>query len=115
MIVAGFGYRTGATAESLRAALALAQSGAPPITHIATAADKLSLLAALGLPTIAAEGLETVPTPTRSAASLAARGTGSVAEAAALVAAGPKARLLVARQISPDRLATCAIAEGVSE
>ncbi|WP_333572006.1 cobalamin biosynthesis protein [Sphingomonas sp.] len=112
MIVAGFGYRTGATAASLRSALALAQAGAPPITHVATVADKLPLLATLGLPMIVAEAVEAVLTPTRSPASLAARGTGSVAEAAALVAAGPHARLLVARQISPDRMATCAIAEG---
>lgn len=115
MIVAGFGYRTGATVASLRSALALAQTGVPPVTHVATAADKLPLLAALGLPMIAVEDLAAVATPTRSPASLAARGTGSVAEAAALVAAGPDARLLVARQISPDRMVTCAIAEGTSE
>ncbi len=115
MIVAGFGYRSGATAASLRSALALAQAEAPAVTHVATVADKLPLLETLGLPTIAVAGLAAVPTPTRSAASLAARGTGSVAEAAALAAAGPEARLLVRRQISPDRLATCAIAEGIPE
>ncbi|GAA0747844.1 precorrin methylase [Sphingomonas sp. ABOLD] len=112
MIVAGFGYRSGATAASLRSALALAQTGAPPVTHVATLADKLPLLAALGLPTIVVDAVAGVATPTRSPASLAARGTGSVAEAAALAAAGPGARLLVTRQISPDRMATCAIAEG---
>lgn len=112
MIVAGFGYRSGATIASLRAALALAQAGAPPVTHLATLADKLPLLAGLGLPTLVADDLAGVSTPTLSPASLAARGTGSVAEAAALVAAGPGARLLVARQISPDRMATCAIAQG---
>ncbi|WP_313534755.1 cobalamin biosynthesis protein [Sphingomonas sp.] len=113
MIVAGFGYRSGATAASLRNALALAQADAPPVTHVATLADKLPLLAALGLPMIALETLEEVATPTRSTASLAARGTGSVAEAAALAGAGPGACLLVPRQISADRMATCAIAEGV--
>ena len=112
MIVAGFGYRSGATEASLRAALALAQAGAPPVTHVATLADKLALLETLALPTIAVEAVADIATPTRSAASLAARGTGSVAEAAALAAAGPGARLLVPRQISPDRMATCAIAEG---
>lgn len=112
MIVAGFGYRSGATLDSLRAALALAQAGSCPVTHVASVPDKLPLLAGLGLPMIAAEALETIETPTRSAASLAARGTGSVAEAAALAAAGPGARLLVTRCISPDRMATCAIAEG---
>lgn len=112
MIVAGFGYRAAATEASLRSALALAQAGAPPVTHVATLADKLPLLEALGLPAIAVEAVAGIVTPTRSAASLAARGTGSVAEAAALAATGPGARLLVPRQISPDRMATCAIAEG---
>lgn len=112
MIVAGFGFRSGATLESLRAALALAQTGAPPVTHVASVADKLPLLRGLGLPVIAATGIEQVATPSRSPASLAARGTGSVAEAAALLAAGPGARLLAPRCISPDRMATCALAEG---
>jgi cobalt-precorrin 5A hydrolase len=43
---------------------------------------------------------------------LAARGVGSVAEAVALAAAGPGARIVVARVISSDRMATCAIAQG---
>lgn len=112
MIVAGFGYRAGASLQSLRSALALAQAGAPPVTHVASVADKLPLLAGLGLPMLAATAIDAIDTPTRSAASLAARGTGSVAEAAALAAAGPGARLLACRHISPDRMATCAIAEG---
>lgn len=118
MIVAGFGFRAGAGLPSLRAALALAQPGLPPVTHLATAADKAAALAplarALGLPLIglAPGRLAGVPTPTRSAASRAARGTGSVAEAAALVAAGPGARLIAGRFISADRMATCAIAQG---
>lgn len=118
MIVAGFGYRSGATAESLRSALARAQAhmqaAGAPITHVATTADKLPLLAALDLPVLAVESVAGIATPTRSPASLIARGTGSVAEAAALAAAGPGGRLLVPRHISADRLATCAIAEGAS-
>jgi len=39
-------------------------------------------------------------------------GARSVAEAAALAAAGPGARLVGTRVISDDRLATAAIAEG---
>lgn len=113
MIVAGFGYRRGASAASLRAALAIAQTDAPPITHVAAPADKLPLLAELGQPVVAV-AVAGVDTPTQSDASLAARSTGSVAEAAALAAAGPGARLLVPRQISPDRMATCAIAQGTS-
>ncbi|MHA6346914.1 cobalamin biosynthesis protein, partial [Roseivivax sp. CAU 1761] len=38
--------------------------------------------------------------------------TGSVAEAAALAAAGPGARLLGPRAVSPDGCATCALAQG---
>lgn len=121
MIVAGFGFRAGASMSSLRAALALAQDGSPPVTLLATVADKAPTLApladALGLPLtgVSAEALTHPSTPTRSAASLKARGTGSVAEASALAAAGPGARLLGPRQVSPDRMATCAIAQGTAK
>lgn len=120
MIVAGFGFRSGAGLASLREALALAQHGVPTVTHLATASDKLPGLAplaeALGLPLagVSPEALAETSTLTRSAASLAARDTGSVAEASALAAAGPGARLLTTRHISPDRMATCAIAQGLS-
>lgn len=117
MIVAGFGFRRAATADALRAALTAAQNGAPPITHLATAADKVAALsplaAALGLPVVSvgAEALASAPTLTISPAAQKARGTGSMAEAAALAAIGPGARLLCPRQISPDRMAACAIAQ----
>jgi len=111
MIVAGFGFSTRATTASLRAAFAAA--GAPPVAALATAADKVpgltALAAELGLPVIGIEG-PLPPTPTRSPVSLAARGTGSLAEACALAAAGPGAVLRGHRVLSPDRLATCAIA-----
>lgn len=116
MIVAGFGFRSGAGLASLREALALAQYGLPPVTHLSTASDKLPRLAplaeALGLPLagVSPEALAETLTRTRSAASLAARSTGSVAEASALAAAGPGGCLLTPRHISPDRMATCAIA-----
>ncbi|SDA10580.1 cobalamin biosynthesis protein [Sphingomonas sp. NFR15] len=118
MIVAGFGHRAGAEASSLSAALALAQAGGRPVTALAAPADKTALLAplarALALPLIAVtpEALRSADTATRSAFSLIARGIGSVAEAAALAAAGPRALLITRRHISPDRMATCAIAEG---
>jgi cobalt-precorrin 5A hydrolase len=121
MIVAGFGFRAGASLESLRAALALAQAGAPPVTHLATERAKAATLAplarALCLPLagVAADALAATTTPTESAASRKAHRTGSMAEAAALAAAGPGARLLCPRQISPDRMATCAIAQGIPE
>lgn len=120
MIVAGFGFRSGAGLTSLRAALALAEQGQPPVTHLATASDKVLTLAplaeALDLPLagVSPEALVGAPTLTRSAASIAARDTGSVAEAAALAAAGPGAQLLAPRHISPDRMASCAIAAGVN-
>ncbi|WP_340314600.1 cobalamin biosynthesis protein [Rhizorhabdus argentea] len=118
MIVAGFGFRAGAGLVSLRAALELAQRGKPAVTHLATARDKLAAVSpladALGLPLrgLSPEELSGVPTLTCSAASFAARATGSLAEASALVAAGDGARLLGSRHVSPDRMATCAIAEG---
>ncbi|MGY2736161.1 cobalamin biosynthesis protein [Sphingomonas sp. UYP23] len=117
VIVAGFGYRTGACVDSLSAALDLARGTHPPVTALAAPADKTTLLAALaetlGIPLIAVSSatLRATPTPTRSPASLAARGAGSVAEAAALAGAGPGARLIAHRHISPDRMASCAIAE----
>lgn len=117
MIVAGFGYRTGASAGSLLAALDLASAGHPRVTALAAPADKVGLLAhladALGVVVIAVSptDLRATTTPTQSRASLAARGAGSVAEAAALAAAGAGARLIARRHISPDRMASCAIAE----
>jgi cobalt-precorrin 5A hydrolase len=115
VIVAGFGFRASATAASLADALARAAAGRA-VSHHATAADKApALAAALGQPVtgIAPEVLAVQPTLTRSAASLSNRGTGSVAEAAALAAAGPGARLLGPRAVSADGRATCALAERV--
>ena len=110
MIVAGFGFSTRATVESLRSAYA--KVGAAEV--LATLPDKRALLddlgAELGLPVVTVAGrAETV---TQSPASMAARGTGSVAEACALDAAGPGAYLLGPRVVSDDRLATCALAKG---
>lgn len=117
MIVAGFGFRTGASTDSLRAALA-ACGVAPDL--LATVAGKENsaglrgLAEELGVPihALLPALLQTQITQTHSPASQAAHGIGSVAEAAALAAAGPRARLIVARRISPDRMATCAMAEG---
>ncbi len=118
MIVAGFGWRAAARLSSLEAALTAARGDHPPIDALAAPADRMPLLHALGLrlglPVIAIPpaSLPDAETVTRSAASLAARGTGSVSEACALAAMGAGARLLAARHVSPDRLATCAIATG---
>jgi len=122
VIVAGFGFRTGAAQSSLRDALEMARAdcGNAVVTALAAPTDKAQnlarLAAELGVPVVAIspEALEQAPTSTFSSISLAARRTGSVAEAAALAAAGPGARLLAARHISSDRMATCAIAQGIS-
>ena len=123
MIVAGFGFRQGANATSLQAALTLAlaaatDDGVLPVTLLATLDDKAATLAPLAgrlgiaLVPVSSAALALVQTPTSSIASRAARGAGSVAEACALVVAGAGARLLGQRQISPDRMATCALAQG---
>ncbi|MEM9550870.1 MAG: cobalamin biosynthesis protein [Pseudomonadota bacterium] len=119
MIVAGFGCRSRATADSLASALRATGHGAE-VEALASLSDKVKLTAfraladRLGLPVIALDDarLAQVETATHSTVSLVARGTGSVAEASALVAAGSKARLLAPRVVSGDRLATCAIAIG---
>lgn len=119
MIVAGFGFRSSVAATTL---IDLYEAVARPngATALATAADKAesqamrTLADHAGLPLIGVDSiaLQRQDTATQSTVSTIARGTGSVAEAAALAAAGPNSHLRVARQISQDRTATCAIAEG---
>ena len=116
MIVAGFGFRSGAGFAALEDALA--QHGGVAVDALAAPEDKIALLAPLAramdvpLLAIARDALQSVTTQSHSPASLRAYGVGSVAEAAALAAAGPRAVLLHSRCISPDRMATCAIAQG---
>lgn len=115
MIVAGFGGRAAATPAAYADALDSAW-GTQAIDALAAPADRCAALAplaeTLGVPLLALppEALVGRATPTHSATSLAWRGAGSVAEAAALAAAGPGARLLRLRHIAVDRTATCAIA-----
>ena len=117
MIVAGFGFRSETTLAALQDALARA-GGPAGVTHLATLAAKAPGLSplgqALGVPVIAlaAEVLRDQVTITRSRRVEALFGTGSVAEAAALAAAGPGARLRGPRMVSADGTATAAIAEG---
>jgi len=121
MMVAGFGFRQTASVASLRDALYQAgyQAGGPAgVVALATLADKAgapalaALAAEMGLPVraIAWERLAAVTTLTRSARISARFGTGSVAEATALVAAGDGARLLGPRARSNDGLAMAALA-----
>src|SRR5690606_18429295 len=100
-----------ATVESLRAALDAAGPAEALAALPAHAALVAELARALGLPLIPVASVAGIATPTQSSRSLAAHHTGSVAEAVALAAAGPGARLLAPRATSADRCATCAIAQ----
>lgn len=118
MRVAGFGFRKGASLDSLLAALE-ATGCATTVTHLATVDAKADAVCMTGLAQRLDLTVHAVPetelagaaVETRSEKSLDMYGTGSVSEAAALVAAGPGAHLLVSRTLSADRMATCAIAE----
>lgn len=117
MRVAGFGFRSAAGTASLADALAHALVGAGCADALATAPDKACAAAIrqlahqTGLPLLAVE-VSSTATPTQSPRILARYGTGSLAEAAALAALAPGARLIVPRLTSQDGMATCAIAEG---
>ncbi|WP_019905599.1 cobalamin biosynthesis protein [Methylobacterium sp. 77] len=121
-LVAGIGFRHGAAADDIVALIlrALAESGhaREDLTVIATAADRAGepairdAAAAFGLvPTaIPATAMIAVDSrvPTRSQRIEASRQVGSVAEAAALAAAGEKGTLVLPRISCPT--ATCALA-----
>lgn len=116
MIVAGFGFRQGVTIAALKDALQRA-GGVGGVTHLATLEAKAAGLAplgrALGLPVVgvADPALQAQATLTQSGRVQSLKGVGSVAEAAALAAAGPGARLRGPRVVSADGTATAAIAE----
>ena len=119
MKIAGFGFRRAASVVSLREAL-VAAGGADGVVALATAEEKVgalaldALAAELRLPVraITPTALEAAKTLTQSNRVAARFGTGSLAEAAALAAVGPGGRLLAPRAVSPDGMATAAIAEG---
>lgn len=121
MKVAGFGFRRGAQVESLLAALEAA-GGRAGVTAIASVTEKagaevfrdLADRLALPIEAVPKDALSWVAVETRSEKSQDMYGTGSLSEAAALIAAGPNARLRSARAISPDSMATCAIAEAAT-
>ena len=121
MRVAGLGFRRDVTLASLREALVA--TGAEGLAAVATVSDKsqtaaLRLLARefnLPIKAIPAAVLAGIKTPTQSKFVQAKFGTGSIAEAAALAAAGARARLISRRTVSQDRTATAAIAEGDGE
>ena len=124
MTVAGLGFRGQSSVASLRAALnaalATAQAAhgtAITLTALATAADKaahpalLQLAAELQLPIAPIHLPQLANQAATPSAHVPARyGAHSVAEAAALAAAGPDSALVVGRCVSPDRMATAALA-----
>ncbi len=115
-LVAGIGASTGAAAQAVSDLLEAAIDGAglarSSITEVATLDRKTTEpgLQALGLPLrgFSADTLCRVPVPTPSAVVADAVGTPSVAEAAALLSAGPGAELVVSKQA--NAVATVAIA-----
>jgi cobalt-precorrin 5A hydrolase len=126
-LVAGLGFRAGCETASLRSALLAALDAAStahgrPITpaHLSaltTAADKAhhpalrQLAAELQVPIHPIPLAALSDQPAAPSAHVPERyGAHSVAEAAALAAAGPVATLLGRRIISPDRMATAALA-----
>lgn len=123
MRVAGLGFRAAATAASLADALRRAEAGGAPAVRLATDEGKAgaevarAFAAGLGLPLVGVPRAALAAQTTLShSENVAARfGTGSVAEAAALAAAGPGAWLTGPRVVSGDGLATAAIAERKTE
>lgn len=118
MIVAGLGFNTRATPASLGKAMAaaMAQAGVAKLDALATAQAKsadpvlIAFAQTRALPLLAVN-VAGIQTPSQSPRVQALFGTGSLAEAAALAAAGPNARLLVPKCTSPCGRATAAIAQ----
>ncbi len=118
MRIAGIGFRGAAELVSLRDALKRA-NGDHPLDAVVTESAKArtgvfrALAAELGVPGLGvpAEDISQMITPTQSERIQDRFGTGSLCEAAALAAAGPKARLVANRAVSGDGMATAAIAE----
>ena len=117
MIVAGVGCTARATGAEIGALVVQVAQGRAlaalaclemRVGQIGPVAERL------GLPVLVvrAARIEGVQTPSLSPRIMAQYGTGSVAEACALVAAGTGAEIIAARQISGARQATCALAQG---
>lgn len=115
MIIAGFGFREEATVASLMDAYIRLGGDADAIAVLDDKAGALcfkQLAGKLGLPVhvVSLDDMQAVETATQSEKVQEKRGTGSVAEACALAAAGASGRLMAKRHISEDRMATCALA-----
>ncbi|WP_435257035.1 cobalamin biosynthesis protein [Thioclava sp. FR2] len=120
MRVAGIGFRTGASFRSLQEVLTKVESIGGSVSAFATIEKKsgdpslLALAQLHGVPIHAAD-VKGVATPTQSDRIMEMHSTGSVAEAAALVIAGPGSTITVQRISSADGMATAAIAEVLGE
>jgi len=109
-LVAGVGASTGAPADAVEPLLltALARVGLAreSVGEVATidrrATDQAVVTLGLPVRAFSADALASVDVPTPSEAVRAAVGTASVAEAAALLAAGPGAELVVTKQVAPQ-------------
>lgn len=113
MIVAGIGLRAEATAADLSAALALALRAPQALATPEDKADHPTFAAqALPLHAVPLAALAAQQTATPSPRQPARYGAGSVAEAAALAAAGPGAHLIQPRITAPGGRVTLALAEG---
>ncbi|KIN75380.1 Precorrin methylase [Sulfitobacter noctilucae] len=121
MRVMGIGFRAAADLASLQDALQRALSATEGqridaiVTEAAKSREKVfqELAQLLRLPGLGVtqSDLAQMITPTQSQRIQDRFGTGSLAEAAALAAAGPTARLVAERVVSGDGKATAAIAE----
>ncbi|MBD3665549.1 cobalamin biosynthesis protein [Sulfitobacter aestuariivivens] len=118
----GIGFRAAAQQSSLQDALAQVlmatdnQSFDAVVTEAAKARDPIfrTFATEIGVPGLGVtqSDLTRMITPTQSQRIRDRFGTGSLAEAAALAAAGPNAQLVVSRVVSTDGMATAALAEG---
>ena len=122
MITLGLGFRAEADATSLQDVLAQVLAAEPnkKIDAVVSEAAKArapvfrDFAISLGVPGLGVTpaDLAQMITPTQSQRIQDKFGTGSLAEAAALAAAGPNARLIVERVVSTDGMATAALAKG---
>lgn len=116
VIVAGIGFNSRATAQSLANALAQLAGHGWRVDALASIAAKTEtallqgFAAQLRLPLLTVQVAD-IATPSHSPRVQSLFGTGSLAEAAALVAAGPNARLLSPRTPSVCGCATIAVAQ----
>ena len=115
MRVAGIGCRAGAPLAALEEVLDALPG---PVDMLATIPERgkevlrLARARHMDLRVIPSAHLAGIATPTQSVRVQALFGTGSVAEAVALVACGQGARVLGQRVVSADGSATAALAEG---